>query len=115
MRRGAAPDGTKPRGNRPPGPSLKHPGRGFEIAERIRREYETHLQVACAGESETDDGQTASRAEQDTALRLALLAHKRATVVRLRDDNSIDDSVLRRVQARLDNEEVRLSHNETTE
>ncbi|MGW1781868.1 hypothetical protein ACWCQQ_22375 [Streptomyces sp. NPDC002143] len=54
-------------------------------------------------------------AEQDTALRLALAAHKRATVVRLRDDNRIDDGVLRQVQARLDNEEVRLSHNETTE
>ncbi|MFG2378654.1 hypothetical protein ACGFY9_45290 [Streptomyces sp. NPDC048504] len=43
------------------------------------------------------------------ALRLALIANKRATVVRLRDERRIDDTVLRRLQATLDSEEVRLS------
>ncbi|WP_105970940.1 Na+/H+ antiporter [Streptomyces geranii] len=86
-----------------------------EIAERIRREYETHLQAAHAGEDETDDRQAVRHAEQDAALRLALLAHKRATVVRLRDDNHIDDSVLRQVQARLDLDEVRLTQQETVD
>ncbi|MEU3620491.1 Na+/H+ antiporter [Streptomyces sp. NPDC006872] len=86
-----------------------------EITERIRREYETHLQATSAGESESDDGQTLRHAEQDTALRLALLTHKRATVVRLRDDNHIDDSVLRQVQARLDIDEVRLTPQEAAD
>jgi CPA1 family monovalent cation:H+ antiporter len=43
------------------------------------------------------------------ALRLRLLARKRATVVRLRDEQRIDDTVLRQIQSRLDVEEVRLS------
>nr|WTB29124.1 hypothetical protein OG781_06090 [Streptomyces sp. NBC_00830] len=54
-------------------------------------------------------------AQDYTALRLALIAHERATVIKLRDDHHIDDTVLRRVQAHLDSEEVRLAHNETTE
>jgi hypothetical protein len=45
-------------------------------------------------------------------LRLALVAHKRATVVRLRDERRIDDTVLRRLQAALDDEEVRLTERE---
>ena len=50
--------------------------------------------------------------EQYTALRLALLARKRATVVALRDEQRIDDIVLRQFQTRLDIEEVRLSRRE---
>ena len=42
-------------------------------------------------------------------LKSALLADKRAALVGLRDARLIDDIVLRRVQARLDAEEVRLS------
>jgi CPA1 family monovalent cation:H+ antiporter len=41
-----------------------------------------------------------------------VLAHKRATVVRLRDESRIDDIVLRQVQTRLDIEEVRLTRRE---
>ena len=43
------------------------------------------------------------------ALRLAVLTHKRAAVVQLRDNEHIDDIVLREIQAQLDAEEVRLS------
>lgn len=58
-----------------------------------------------------------ARGEQDAEhdeqaedrLRLALLADERAAVVRLRDSARIDDTVLRRAQARLDAEEVGLS------
>lgn len=49
------------------------------------------------------------------ALRLELIAHKRETVVRLRDEQAIDDIVLRAVQRRLDLEEVRLSRREIEE
>lgn len=43
-----------------------------------------------------------------TALRLAMLAERRAVVVRLRDEGDIDDTVLRRLQGRLDSEELHL-------
>jgi CPA1 family monovalent cation:H+ antiporter len=44
------------------------------------------------------------------SLRLALLAQKRSPILRLRDEGRIDDTVLRELQSRLDEEEVRLSH-----
>ncbi|MBO1329920.1 Na+/H+ antiporter [Streptomyces sp. VRA16 Mangrove soil] len=47
-------------------------------------------------------------ADDATALRLALLAERRAVVVRLRDRGDIDDTVLRRLQGRLDSEELHL-------
>jgi CPA1 family monovalent cation:H+ antiporter len=46
---------------------------------------------------------------------LALLARKRATVLALRDEQRIDDIVLRQFQTRLDIEEVRLSRREPAE
>ncbi|WP_405892519.1 DUF2255 family protein [Streptomyces sp. NBC_00104] len=87
------------------------------VAERMRQEYETHLLVVRAG------GDTAASDETDalrhhrhyTALRLALLAHKRSTVLRLRDDHEIDDTVLRHVQRHLDLEEVRLPRRQAAE
>lgn len=42
-------------------------------------------------------------------LRRALIAKKREAVIRLRDSGDIDDTVLRRMQGRLDIEELRLS------
>ncbi|WP_405731252.1 Na+/H+ antiporter [Streptomyces sp. NBC_01537] len=85
------------------------------VAERLREEYETHLLVVRAGGGEADEETAVRHHQQYTALRLALLAHKRATVVRLRDEHSIDDTVLRQVQTRLDIEEVRLSRREAAE
>jgi Na+/H+ antiporter len=49
-----------------------------------------------------------SRREQYRSLHRALVAEKRATVVRLRNERKIDDIVLRRVEAILDAEELRL-------
>ncbi len=56
-------------------------------------------------------GQCRGRSEtlQYQKLKTAALAHKRATVVRLRNEQVIDDTVLRRIQAQLDLEELRLS------
>lgn len=90
-------------------------GTAPEVAERLRQEYETHLLVVRAGGGEADDEAVLRRDQQYTALRLALLARKRATVVRLRDEHRIDDTVLRQVQARIDLEEVRLSRREVIE
>ena len=72
-------------------------------------EYEEHLSALRAHEDGETDGPTVTRSRQYGALRLALITHKRATVVRLRDEGVIDDTLLRRIQARLDIEELRLS------
>ena len=47
--------------------------------------------------------------DQYTALQLALISRQRSTLLQLRDDQRIDDIVLRQVQAGLDAEEIRLS------
>jgi len=83
-----------------------------EIAERVRRETEKYLRVLHASEDGADDESALRYDQQYSALRLAMLAHKRATVVRLRDERRIDDTVLLQVQRRLDIEEVRLSRGE---
>jgi CPA1 family monovalent cation:H+ antiporter len=83
-----------------------------EVADRLRREYEKHLRVLRAGEDGADDEPALRYDQHYTALRLAVLARKRATVLRLRDERRIDDTVLRQVQTRLDIEEVRLSRRE---
>jgi CPA1 family monovalent cation:H+ antiporter len=78
----------------------------------VRRESEKHLRVLHAGDDGTNDELALRYDQQYAALRLAMIAHKRATVVRLRDERRIDDTVLRQVQARLDIEDVRLSRSE---
>jgi len=86
------------------------------VAERLRGEYDEHLDVVRADGDGADEAAPALRQDQQyTALRLAVLAHKRATVVGLRDEGRIDDTVLRQVQTRLDIEEVRLSRRELVE
>jgi CPA1 family monovalent cation:H+ antiporter len=85
-----------------------------DVVERIRREYEEHLHLVHGG-IDDDDGPVARHEEQYSALRLALLARKRATVVAMRDEQRIDDIVLRQFQSRLDLEEVRLSRREAVD
>ena len=68
-----------------------------------------------ASDGPTEDEPALRYDQQYTALRLAGIARKRATVVRLRDERRIDDTVLRQVQARLDIEDVRLSGRELAE
>jgi monovalent cation/hydrogen antiporter len=85
------------------------------ITERLQHEYEKHLRVLHASDDGADDEPALQYDRQYTALRQAVLAHKRATVLRLRDERRIDDIVLRQIQARLDVEEVRLSRRELAE
>jgi len=86
-----------------------------EIAERVCREYAKRLRVLHASEAGADDEPALRYDQQYAALRLAVLAHKRATLIRLRDQRRIDDTVLREVQRRLDIEEVRLSRPEVAD
>jgi CPA1 family monovalent cation:H+ antiporter len=85
------------------------------VTARVRAEYEHHLDVVRANPDD-GDGEPLQRAEAEyAALRLELIAHKRATVVRLRDRRDIDDTVLRLIQSKLDVEEVRLSRREVVD
>jgi Na+/H+ antiporter len=86
-----------------------------EVSDRLRREYEKHLAVLRAGDGDTDDEPALRYDRQYTALNAVVLARKRATVLRLRDEGRIDDTVLRQIQQRLDIEEVRLSGRRATE
>ncbi|WP_338693533.1 Na+/H+ antiporter [Streptomyces sp. Q6] len=87
------------------------------VVARMRQEYETKLAaVRARGASAPSDTDPALLHHRDyVALHQALVAHKRATVVELRDTRRIDDTVLRRVQAALDTEEIRLSDRSTAE
>ncbi|WP_279387867.1 hypothetical protein [Streptacidiphilus pinicola] len=83
-----------------------------KVAEWLRQEYEAHLATVRASGGTSDDDPALVHNRHYTDLRLALIAHKRATVVRLRDERKIDDTVLRRLQTALDYEEVRLAGRE---
>jgi monovalent cation/hydrogen antiporter len=87
-----------------------------EIARLVRAELdERHAELADApsmlatpSASANGSADDMPRREQYRRLHRALVAEKRATVVRLRDERKIDDIVLRRVEATLDEEDLRL-------
>ncbi len=84
-------------------------GTPAEYVERYRSELEERAARLRDGAPPVgDDGHDHSYEE----LRLALLGHKRAAVVRLRDERRIDDTVLRQLQGRFDAEEIRLLRDE---
>ena len=77
-----------------------------DAVDRVRSYYQSHLtRLESHGEQGTERDEQA-----EDQLRLSLIGDKRAAVIRLRDSRRIDDTVLRRGQARLDAEEVRLSN-----
>jgi CPA1 family monovalent cation:H+ antiporter len=86
-----------------------------KVTEWLRQEYEANLATVRARGAGTDDDPALLHNRHYTDLRLALIATKRATVVNLRDESQIVDTVLRRLQAALDNEEVRLAGGEQVE
>ncbi|MBM2615770.1 Na+/H+ antiporter [Actinoplanes sp. LDG1-06] len=84
-------------------------GADREIADELGQEFDRRLGIL--REDGPDNGNGARRREaQDRRLRLAAIAHKHATVVRLRDEGVIDDEVLQRIQTTLDVEEVQIRH-----
>ena len=90
-----------------------------DVVERMHSELEERLAELDAAQAPAPDAAAAqepgtrSPRKEYKLLHLALLATKRAALVRLRDDRLIDDIVLRRLQARLDAEELRHSALET--
>ena len=85
------------------------------VADRVRDDFEQKLaDLEAAADEDADDppdGTAAVRSDWQAyrVLKAALIADKRAAVVRLRDARVIDDIVLRSVEARLDAEEMRLA------
>jgi CPA1 family monovalent cation:H+ antiporter len=79
-------------------------GASEDAVERLRAEYQDHLDASQAPEDE-DSNRERELARQ---LRLGALEAKRREVIRLRDANEIDDTVLRELQSALDIEEIRL-------
>ncbi|MEQ3551915.1 Na+/H+ antiporter [Pseudonocardia nematodicida] len=81
-----------------------------EAAAHVRADYEERLHaLADPGSPEAPEEPERVAQADYKRLRHALLAEKRSAVVTLRDEGRIDDIVLRRVQAGLDAEEVRLA------
>jgi len=76
------------------------------VTAEVRSELSDHRRRSTP--RSVDDGES-SHERQYRDLKLAVIAHKRATITSLRDRQVIDDTVLRQIQARLDLEELRLS------
>ncbi|WIE77058.1 Na+/H+ antiporter [Curtobacterium sp. MCSS17_007] len=76
--------------------------------DRVRKDLEAHLDVIQAREEDDEDHPALQRHDATVALELALVRHKAATLLRLRDEDEIDDLVLRQVRAGYDAEEARL-------
>jgi len=83
-------------------------GTDREVAEHLRESYARRLRVL-RGEENSGGGSASDWERQYADLHLALLACKHATVVRLRDQNDVDDTVLQQVQAMFDLEEAQVS------
>ncbi|GAA4879405.1 Na+/H+ antiporter [Actinomycetospora straminea] len=76
-----------------------------ELVDRLRAEHESRRRRTDAGDT---DQQHRDGDDVETAVRLALLRERRRVLLRLRDDDRIDDQVVLRIQAELDNEELGL-------
>lgn len=80
-------------------------GSGPRVVERVRHELDKQRKLLAADGAEGDP--VVQHDDQYRSLSLALLSRRRDALLELRDQQRIDDIVLRRVQARLDQEEVR--------
>ncbi|GAA1162693.1 Na+/H+ antiporter [Nocardioides aquiterrae] len=81
-------------------------GSGDAVVEQVRRELDKQRLLASAGEG---DDPIIEHDDQYRDLSLALLGRRRDALLGLRDAQRIDDIVLRRLQHRLDQEEVRFA------
>ncbi|WP_265443101.1 Na+/H+ antiporter [Flexivirga meconopsidis] len=79
------------------------------IGDQVRLEIEQHLLHL----TEPGTDQSLSGRQEYLRLRLALIGTKRAAILRLRDERTIDDTVLRTIQSTLDLEELRLKAYDT--
>ena len=80
-------------------------GSGDMVVERVRHELDKQRKLEAAAGAEGDPA--IQHDDQYRSLSLALIGRRREALLELRDEQRIDDIVLRRVQTRLDQEEVR--------
>jgi CPA1 family monovalent cation:H+ antiporter len=83
-------------------------GVGDELLHRLRQEYEEHAALVEAGGNAAAPSEVAERNDLLRRVRLGVLEHKRQAITELRDQNRIDDIILRELQSAMDLEEVRL-------
>jgi CPA1 family monovalent cation:H+ antiporter len=88
-------------------------GSGEKVVARVRHELEMQRTLVAA--SGAGDDPVVQHDDQYTSLLLALIARRRSALLELRDEQRIDDIVLRQVQARLDIDEVRISRTSPVE
>jgi len=79
-----------------------------ELLRRLQKEYEEHAALVLATEDGSGTSDLAERKDLVRRVRLGVLEHKRREVTALRNQNLIDDIVLRELQAEMDLEEVQL-------
>ncbi|QUR68094.1 Na+/H+ antiporter [Mycobacterium spongiae] len=79
-----------------------------ELLIRLTKEYEEHAELVLADADASAPNVLAERNELLRRVRLRVLEHQRQAVTALRNDNRIDDIVLRELQMEMDLEEVRL-------
>jgi CPA1 family monovalent cation:H+ antiporter len=80
-------------------------GSGETVVARVRHELDKERRLLAAAGAVDDP--VIELDDQYRALSLALIGRRREALLQLRDEQRIDDIVLRRVQRRLDQEEVR--------
>jgi Na+/H+ antiporter len=83
-------------------------GASPELLGRLQKEYEEQAALVMADADGSTPNDAAERNDLIRRIRLAVLAHRRRAVTELRDQNRIDDIVLRELQAEMDLEEVQL-------
>lgn len=84
-------------------------GTSEEVRGRVADEYRSHLSVTRALEAGSDPATTTQSRREETTLRQAVLERKREVLLELRLAGTVDDTVARRLQTRLDVEEQRLT------
>jgi CPA1 family monovalent cation:H+ antiporter len=80
-------------------------GSGDMVVERVRHDLDKQRKLLASAGVEGDP--VIQHDDQYRSLSLALIGRRREALLELRDEQRIDDIVLRRVQTRLDQEEVR--------
>jgi monovalent cation/hydrogen antiporter len=80
-----------------------------ELLSRLKKEYEVRAAIAVdSGNGDSVPSELALKKEKIRRLRLRVLDHQRQAVTAMRNQNLIDDIVLRELQAEMDLEEVQL-------
>jgi CPA1 family monovalent cation:H+ antiporter len=79
-----------------------------ELLRKIQQEYEKHAALIMCTEDGWEDSHSAERKDLVRRVRLGVLDRKRGEITAMRNQNLIDDIVLRELQQEMDLEEVQL-------